>query len=84
MALAPVDLLAGVVLARLAALGGLGRLAVDHPARGARFSARLFAGLLQQDEIDPFPQSIGLPRIEAALHRRAVWKIVRQQTPGRS
>ena len=45
-----------------------------------RFSARLFAGLLEQDEIDPFPQPISLPCIELALHRRAVGKIVRQQT----
>src|SRR5690348_15751889 len=55
VALAPVDLLAGVVPARSAALSGLDRLAVDHPDRGARLSASLFAGLLEQDEIDPFP-----------------------------
>lgn len=86
VALAPVDLLAGVVPARPAALGSFDRLAVDDPAREARFSARPFAGLLEQDEIDPFPQPIGLPRIEVALHRRAVGKIVRQQAPraGRS
>jgi hypothetical protein len=59
---------------------------VDYPTRRARFSASLFAGLLEQDEIDPFLQPIGLPRIEVALHRREVGKIVRQQAPraGRS
>jgi hypothetical protein len=34
LALAPVDLLAGIVPARSAALGGFDRFAIDHPARG--------------------------------------------------
>ena len=84
--LRPLTFLPASVPARPAALGRFDRRAVDHPARGAGFSARPFAGLLEQDEIDPFPQPIGLPRIEGALHRRAVWKIMRQQAPraGRS
>src|SRR5260370_42311802 len=50
-----------VVTARPAALGVLDRLAVDQAPRGARFSASMFAGMLDQDEIDPFPQPIRRP-----------------------
>ena len=45
LALATFDLLAGIIATRTAALGGLDRLAVDDPRRGAGFAPGRFARL---------------------------------------
>src|SRR6266436_5831214 len=81
VALAPVDPLARVISPRTAAFRGLDRLTVDHPCRRAGFAPLPFASLLDQQEIDLFPQPLRLPRIKVTLHRRPLRKIARQQTP---
>ena len=74
VALAAVDLLAGIIAARTPALRGLDRLAVDHASRRTGLASGPFARLLQQQKIDRFPHPRSLPSVEVALHRRAVWK----------
>ena len=81
VALAPVDLLAGVISPRTSAFRSLDRLTVDHPCRGAGFAAIPLPSLLDQQEIDLFPQPIRLPRIKITLHGRPLRKIARQPTP---
>src|SRR4029077_2663118 len=81
VALAPVDLLARVIPPRTAAFRGLDRLTVDHPSRRAGVATITLPSLLDQQEIDLFPQPFGLPRVKVTLHRRPLRKIARQQTP---
>src|SRR4029077_231514 len=81
VALAPVDLLARVIPLRTAAFRGLDRLTVDHPSRRAGVATITLPSLLDQQEIDLFPQPFGLPRVKVTLHRRPLRKIARQQTP---
>src|ERR1700687_4244078 len=64
MALAPVDLLARVISPRTAAFRVLGRLTVDPPCRWAGFAALPLPSLLNQQEIDLFPQPLRLPCIK--------------------
>ena len=54
VALAPLDLLAGIVTARTACLGGLDALAVDHRGRRAGFSPDPFTICHHQRVVDPF------------------------------
>ena len=61
MALAPLDLFAGVIPARAAALGGLDGLTVDDPGRGTGFATRGFAGFHQQFEVDPLQNAVVAP-----------------------
>ena len=51
VALAAFDLLRRIVAARPAAFGGLDRLAVDHPRRGAWLAAGGVAGLQQSSKL---------------------------------
>src|SRR5262249_3181098 len=81
LALAAFDLLAGIIAARTAALGGLDRLAVDDPRRRAGFAAGRFAGLQQQRKIGLFQNPAVTPRIKVVLHRRERRKLPRQLTP---
>jgi len=83
VAFAAFDLLTGIVSARTAAFRRLGGLAVDHPSRWTGLGPGPLARLLQQQEINPLPQSRSLPGVKVALHRRAIWKIARQQAPRR-
>ena len=64
MAFASLDLLAGVVTARAAGLGRLGRLAVDDPSRGTGLASRRFARHHDQCVIDPLPGTVVAPAIE--------------------
>src|SRR5947208_9489253 len=75
------DLLGRIVTTRPAALGRLDRLTVDDPRRWARFTARRFARLHQQREIDVLKQAIVSPIVEIALYRRERRKILRQHPP---
>jgi hypothetical protein len=61
------DLLGRIVTTRPAALGGLDRLTVDDPRRWAWFTARRFARLYQQLEIDVLKQAIISPIVEITL-----------------
>jgi hypothetical protein len=79
--LAALDLLGGVVAARPAALGGLDRLAVDHPGRGARFATGRFARFEQEFEIDLLEQTIVPPIIKITLHCGEWRKVLRQHAP---
>src|SRR5712691_3902487 len=81
VALAPVDFLARVISPRTAAFRVLDRLTVDHPCRRAGFTSLPLPSLLDQQEIDLFPQPICLPGIKVTLHCRSLRKIARQQTP---
>src|SRR5271165_4861495 len=81
VALAPVDLLARVISPRAAAFRGLDRLTIDHPCRRAGFAAIPLPSMLDQQEIDLFPQPFRLPRIKVTLHCRPLGKIAWQETP---
>jgi hypothetical protein len=84
VALAPINLRARVIPARTTAFRGLDRLTVDHP-RPRSSTGQAWAGvaaiplpsLLDQQEIDLFPQPFGLPRVKVTLHRRPLRKIAR-------
>ena len=77
VALAPVNLLTRVIPPRTAAFRGLDRLTVDHPGRRAGVEAITLPSLVDQQEIDLFPQPFRLPRIKVTLHRRPLRKIAR-------
>src|SRR5439155_10293005 len=79
--LAPIDLLARIISPRTSAFRGLDRLTVDHPCRRAGFAALPLPSMLDQQEVDLFPQPFRLPRIKVTLHCRPLRKIARQQTP---
>src|SRR3974390_668435 len=81
VAFASVDLLARVIPPRTAAFRGLDRLTVDHPCRRAGFAALSLPSMLDQQEIDLFPQPFRRPRVKVALHGRSLRKIARQKTP---
>jgi hypothetical protein len=81
VAFAALDLLAGIPAARPARLGGLDRLAVDDPGRGAGLASRRLAGLEQQLEINPLQNPAVAPRVEIVLHGRERRKIARQLAP---
>src|SRR5512133_2772208 len=81
MALAPFDLLGGIVTQWSTALGGLDRLAVDDPGRRAGFAPCDFPGLQQKLKIDPLEEAGISPFIEIPLHRRERRKVFRQHPP---
>src|SRR5205085_3482252 len=81
VALPAFALLGRIVPTRPAGLGGLDRLTVDDPRRWARFTARRFARLHQQREIDVLKQAIVSPIVEIALYRRERRKVLRQHPP---
>src|SRR5438445_5463549 len=70
------NLLGRIVTTWPAALGRLDRLTVDDPRRWARFTARRFARLHQQLEIDVRKQAIVSPIVEIALHCRERRKVL--------
>ena len=79
--IASLDLFAGIIPAGAAALGGLDRLAVDDPGRGAGFATRGFARFHQQFEVDPLQNAVVAPGIEIVLHGRKRRKLAWQQSP---
>src|SRR5712691_1941440 len=81
VALATIDLLARIIAPRTSAFCGLDRLTVDHTCRRAGFAALPLPSMLDQQEVDLFPQPFPLPRIKITLHCRPLRKIARQQTP---
>src|SRR6201987_6520287 len=81
MTFAAFDFLAGIKAACPAGLGGLDRLAVDHPGRRAGLAALRPAGAPQENVVEPQPHLTGAPGIEVALHRSVGRKLLGQQTP---
>src|SRR5712671_100151 len=81
VALAALDLLAGVIPSRAAGFGGLDRLAVDDPGGGTRFAAHRFTRQHQQDMVDLPPQAVVAPGIEVVLHRGKGREILGQHAP---
>src|ERR1700755_2422173 len=81
MALAALDLLAGIEAPWTAGFGGLDRLAVDHSGGGAGLAAGGLARLHDQLMIDPLPDAVVAPGVEEALHRREGRIAVGQQPP---
>jgi len=83
VALASVDLLAGVEAAVSAAFRGLHALAVDHPGRRRRLPPGGLARRHQQRVVDRRPQPDVPPQIEVMLHRRHRREHGRRQHPPR-
>ena len=81
MPFAALHFLAGVEAARAAGLGGLDRLAVDHPGTRAGLAAGRLAHRHQQEVVDRLPASVVTPSIEVALHRAAGRELLRQHAP---
>ena len=81
MALAPVDLLSGIIAARPGRLRRLHRLAVDDPGRRARLAPFRFARSHHQRVVDARPRSIVAPAIEIVLHRRERRELLGQHPP---
>ena len=81
VALAPVDLLAGVVTARAAGLGGLDALAVDDRGRGAGVAPDPFAICHHERVVYPFKAPVVAPGGEPAVNRPPWRQVVRQQPP---
>jgi hypothetical protein len=81
VALAPRDLLAGVIPTRTAGLSRLDGLAVEDPGTGASIALARFAEPHQQTVADCLPQPIAPPTVEEPLHRREWRKLLGQLTP---
>jgi hypothetical protein len=81
VALAALDLLAGIEPARAAGFGGLDRLAVDDPGRRARLAAGGLARCHQQLMIDTPPGAVIAPSVEEPLHRGIGRELLGQQAP---
>src|SRR5512132_201944 len=64
VSVAALDLRAGVEAARTTRLGGLDRLAIDHPGRRTRLAPSHLARLHQQVMVNQFPPSIVPPLVE--------------------
>lgn len=79
VALAPIDLLAGVVAARAAAIRGFHRLTVDHAGRRTGLAARPFTREHHQRLVDLEPSAVLGPGIEVTPHRRDRRKILGQR-----
>ena len=82
MALATVDLLAAVVAARPAHLGGLDRLAVDDRGGGPGGAPHHLACTLAQRGVDRLPQAAQAPLPKVVEHRLPRRKVSRQHPPG--
>ena len=82
MALASVDLFAGVIAAQPAGFRGPHALAVDHTSRWRGVLADLLTCLLQEDHPDPMPDAV-LPETSKVVVDRALRrKVLRQHVPG--
>src|SRR5216683_6433665 len=81
MAFAALDLLAGVIAARSATLGGLDRLAVDDPGRRTWLTAHRLARREQQGEVDALPNTAVAPPVKVMLHGRIRGKVMGQLAP---
>lgn len=79
VALAALDLLAGVKATRSTAFGGFHRSRCR--SRRARLAARLLARHHDQRMIDPDPGTVMRPSIEILLHGRIGRKLIRQLPP---
>jgi len=81
VALAALDLLAGVVARNPATFGGLDALAVDDAGRGRGLTPLQFARSADKQMIDGLPKADIAPAIEIASHRGDRWKVLRQSSP---
>src|SRR5215212_13165 len=81
VAFATRDLLAAVVAARTAGLGGADGLAVDDGCCGLRLAANGEAVLLTQRRVDPLPSAAPTPLGIMVEHRCPRRKVVRQGAP---
>ena len=81
VALAPLDLLAGVEAARAGDVGAARRLAVDHPGARAGLPALGLARRHHQVEVDRPPQPAVPPGVEVAADRRNRRVMRRQGAP---
>ncbi len=68
VALAAVDLLAGIEATDAAALGRLDALAVDHARSGARLAAFQITGSDDKVMVDPAQDTAVAPVVKVALH----------------
>ena len=68
VALAPLDLLAGIEPTRPAGFGGLDRLTVNHPGCGRRLASSHFPRLHDQDVIDVIERAVATEAVEIPLH----------------
>jgi len=68
VALAPLDLLAGIEPARPAGFGGLDRLTVDHTGCGRSLASGYFPRLHDQDVIDAIERAVTTEAVEMPLH----------------
>src|SRR5450631_1747628 len=82
-ALAPIDLLAGVVTARTAGFRCLDALAVDNRSRGTGFASNAFAVRHDKSVIDPLEDAGVAPGREPAIDR-APWRQVGGNKPPRA
>src|SRR5271168_5272685 len=81
VALAPVDLLAGIITACPASLGGLDALAVDDRRRGAGVAPDPFTICHHERVVYPFKAPVVAPDGEPAVNRPPWRQVVRQQAP---
>src|SRR6516164_8577069 len=81
LTLAPVDLLARIVTARAAGLGGLDALAVDDRGRGAGVAPDPFAICHYKRVVYPFKAPVVAPGGEPAVDRPPRRQIARHQPP---
>ena len=81
VAFAPVDLLASIVTACPAGLGGLDALAVNDRGRRAGVAPDPFAICHHERVVYPFKAPVIAPSGEPAVNRPSRGKVVRQQPP---
>ncbi len=81
VALAALDLFAGVIPANPSTFSGFHALAVDHARRRAGLSALKFAGAGHQQMVDCLPQPSIAPSVEVTPDCRDRREILRQHSP---
>lgn len=81
MPLAALDLLARIIAARTAALGGLDALAIDDAGAGRGFTAMNLARGHQQGMVQRLPQPAVAPHVKPAPDGRHRWEARRQHPP---